>query len=64
MSDHTSDGHRPRSHDDYIIHGHVGYFTVSFTSPFNSTHQISGFKTEDDAQSWIAEAKLLIGTYR
>jgi hypothetical protein len=64
MSDQITDGHRSCLPDDYIICGHTGYFTVSFTSPFNSTHQISGFKTEDDAQCWIAEAKLLVGTYR
>src|SRR5271170_2791232 len=31
--------------------GQPGCFTVNFRSPNNALHQISGFKTEDDAQS-------------
>jgi hypothetical protein len=49
----------------YHIYGEPGYFTVNFTSPHNSLHQISGFKTEEDAHAWIAETKkLLFGAYR
>ena len=50
--------------DQYKIYGSPGYFTVNFTSPYNSVHQISGFKSEHDARAWIEEARLLIKTYR
>ena len=43
----------------YNIYGRPGHFTVNFTSPYNSLHQISGFKSEHDARAWIDEARLL-----
>jgi hypothetical protein len=48
---------------EYNIYGQAGYITVNFKSPYNSMHQISGFKTEDDAKAWIAETKAMIGMY-
>jgi hypothetical protein len=48
---------------EYNIYGKAGYITVAFKSPYNSMHQISGFKTEDDAKAWIAETKAMIGMY-
>jgi hypothetical protein len=45
---------------EYNVYGQAGCFTVDFTSSYNSIHQISGFKTEDDAQAWVAEARLLV----
>jgi hypothetical protein len=50
--------------NQYTICGQPGYFTVNFTSPHNAIHQITGFKSEDDAQAWIEETKRLVGTYR
>jgi hypothetical protein len=47
----------------YNIYSQSGFFTVNFRSPYNSMHQISGFKTEDEAHAWIAETKLLMGMY-
>ncbi len=32
-------------------------FTARFTSPHNTIHQVSGFKSEDEAQAWMAEAQ-------
>lgn len=49
---------------EYSIHGRPGHFTVNFTSPYNSLHQISGFQSERDAQAWIDETRLLVKTYR
>jgi hypothetical protein len=52
---------------EYNIYGRPGHFTVNFTSPYNSLHslhQISGFKSEHDAQAWIDETRLLAKTYR
>ncbi|MGD0104713.1 MAG: hypothetical protein ABSC06_11820 [Rhodopila sp.] len=48
---------------EYAIYGQPGDFTANFRSPYNSIHQISGFKTEDDARAWIAETKLLVSMY-
>ncbi len=64
MADSVTDKAAVSSTDAYNILGQPGFFTVNFTSPLNSLHQISGFKTEDDAQAWIAEARRLVGTYR
>jgi hypothetical protein len=50
-----------RSTNEFAIHG-PGCFTVNFRSPNNALHQISGFKTEDDAQSWVKETRRLIAT--
>ena len=50
--------------NQYVIYGNPGCFTVNFISPYNSLHQISGFKSKDDAHAWIEETKLLAGTYR
>jgi hypothetical protein len=63
MADRISDERDSIVSDQYKIGGQPGCFTVNFTSPYNSIHQISGFKSEDEAQAWIAEAKLLIGMY-
>ena len=60
MTDHVLDESVLRLPNEYNIYGQPGHFTVNFISPHNSIHQISGFKTEDDAQAWIAEAKVLI----
>jgi len=48
---------------EYNIYGEPGDFTAKFRSPYNSIHQISGCKTEDDARAWIAETKLLVSMY-
>lgn len=64
MAAHISDEPASVAHTQYNIYGRPGYFTVNFTSPYNSLHQISGFKSEHDAQAWIDETKLLIATYR
>lgn len=53
----------PKLESEYNIYGEAGYITVNFKSPYNSMHQISGFKSEDDAKAWIAETKALIGMY-
>jgi len=50
--------------NEYNIYGQPGYFTVNFTSPYNSLHQISGFKSEHDAQTWIDETRRLMKTCR
>jgi hypothetical protein len=50
--------------NEYNIYGQPGYFTVNFTSPYNSLHQISGFKSEHDAQTWIEETRRLMKTCR
>jgi hypothetical protein len=63
MADRISDERPSLVPDQYRIQGQPGCFTVNFRSPYNSMHQISGFKSEDEAQAWIAEAKLLIGLY-
>jgi hypothetical protein len=47
---------------EFTIYGQPGCFTVNFRSPNNALHQISGFKTEDDAQSWVKETRRLIAT--
>jgi hypothetical protein len=49
--------------NEYNIYGRPGHFTVNFRSPYNSLHQISGFKSEHDARAWIDEARLLVKTY-
>jgi hypothetical protein len=46
---------------EFNIYGGMGCFTVDFPSPYNSIHQITGFKTEDAARDWIAETQILIG---
>ena len=51
-----------RSNNEFNIYGQPGCFTVNFRSPYNALHQISGFKTEDDAQSWVKETRRLIAT--
>ena len=43
----------------FNIYGRPGCFTVNFRSPHNALHQISGFKTEDDAQSWVKTRRLV-----
>ena len=42
----------------------AGGYTVRIISPFNSIHRVGGFKTADDAQTWIGEARILIGASR
>jgi hypothetical protein len=64
MTKNISDESAPPPPNEYNIYGRDGFFVVNFTSPYNSLHQISGFKTKDDAQAWIAEAKHLAETYR
>jgi hypothetical protein len=64
MADRISDERDSIVSDQYKIGGQPGCFTIHFRSPHNSMHQISGFKSEDEVQAWIAEAKLLIRTYR
>ena len=70
MTAHISDKPGPAASNqcvasnEYNIYGRPGHFTVNFTSPYNSLHQISGFRSEHDAQAWINEARLLVKTYR
>lgn len=48
---------------EYDAHGQPGSFTAKVMSPHNSLHQVSGFKSADDAQTWVREATLLIGKF-
>ena len=63
MAEPSSDESITQPFTEYNIVGQAGYITANFRSPYNSMHQISGFKTERDARAWIAEARLLIGRY-
>jgi hypothetical protein len=63
MTDSMSDKSALRPTTEYNIYGQAGCFTINFSSSYNTMHQISGFKTEDVAQAWVAEARLLVGTY-
>jgi hypothetical protein len=63
MTDSMSDKSALRPTTEYNIYGQAGCFTINFASSYNTMHQISGFKTEDVAQAWVAEARLLVGTY-
>jgi hypothetical protein len=63
VTDPTADKAACAGHDDFNIIARAGLFTVNFRSPYNSLHQISGFKTEHDAQAWVAEARHLAATY-
>jgi hypothetical protein len=63
VADHQTNNRAARSSSEYEIFSDGGVFAVRFNSPFNSIHRMSGFKTEDDAQAWIAEAKLLMRTF-
>jgi hypothetical protein len=65
MPEQVSDECAPAPAHDYHIYERLGYFTVNFTSPQNSVHQINGFTSEEDAHAWIAETKkLFLGAYR
>jgi hypothetical protein len=62
MAESTPNQRSSVTESEYNIYGQPGYFTVNFTSPY--MHQMSGFQSEEDAQAWIAETKLLVETYR
>ncbi len=46
---------------EYHILPQSGGFAVRITFPHNAIHRIGGFKTEDDAKQWIAEARNRMG---
>jgi hypothetical protein len=56
MTDSMSDSGALHSTTEYNIYGRAGCFTVNFASPNNLIHQVSGFRTEGDAQTWVSEA--------
>jgi hypothetical protein len=64
MAEHVMETIATTSASPYTIYGEPGCFTVKFTSPHNTLHQFSGFKSEDDALAWIAETRVLAQTYR
>jgi hypothetical protein len=48
---------RKESELQYHIVPQTDSFTVRIIYPQNSIHRVGGFKTEDDAQAWIGEAR-------
>jgi hypothetical protein len=64
MAEHVMETSATTTTSPYAISGEPGCFTVKFTSPHNTLHQFSGFKSEDEAQAWIAETRVLAQTYR
>ena len=63
MSEHVENESEPLPLSEYEIASTGGVYAAKFNSPYNSIHRMNGFKTEDDALAWIAEAKLLMRTY-
>ncbi len=64
MADHISGEPASIVRDDCNITAQAGYYAVNFVLPHNAIHQITGFKSEHDAKTWVAEVKHLVRTDR
>jgi hypothetical protein len=64
MNEQASNERAAMASNPYSITGEAGHYTVKFQSPHNAVHQVSGFKSEDDAQAWITDTRRITKTSR
>ena len=57
------DEYRSVEREDSRVSCQNGFYTARVVSPFNSVHQITGFKSREDAIAWVSQTQFLADKY-